>query len=81
MLHVNPSLKECGLLALWNPTGAEIQRSLEVDLYYTGLSAQARLVGPDGELGSVSIDGRGHAQIPVKVPAQGFAWISLEAIP
>lgn len=78
MLHVNPSLEECGLLALWNPTGAEIQRSLDVDLYYTGLSGEARLVGPSGELGTVTLDGRARAQIPVTVPAQGFAWISLK---
>jgi hypothetical protein len=75
MLHVNPALEECGLLAVWNPTAQAIERVLEIDLYYTGLAERARLLDPTGAAREIELDGRGRAQVAVEVPAQGFTWL------
>ena len=41
MMHVNPSLKQKGLIMLYNPTGEKITRTIRLPLYYTGLQQKA----------------------------------------
>ncbi|TCC99499.1 alpha-galactosidase [Pedobacter hiemivivus] len=38
ILHVNPLLKDKGLMMLYNPTKKKITRTVKVPLYYTGLT-------------------------------------------
>jgi hypothetical protein len=74
-LHVNPSIPERGLAALYNPLREPIERTIRLPLYYTGL----------GEKASVSVNGEPPRTLPldrsyglavsVKLPARGFAWI------
>lgn len=41
ILHVNPMLKQKGMLMLYNPTEKPITRTIKVPLYYTGLDQVA----------------------------------------
>jgi hypothetical protein len=73
MLHVNPRLAERGLLAVFNPTDQPLQRTLRVNLYYTGLSGSALVQDPKGKGSTLPIAPDGTAQLEVTVPAQGMS--------
>ncbi len=78
MLHVNPTLKEKGLLVVFNPLDQPLERTLRVNVYYTGLAAQARVREETGPGKSVSISRDYTIDLPVHVPAQGMTWYVLE---
>lgn len=78
MLHVNPRLKEKGMLVVFNPTITDLTRTLDVNLYYTGLTDSATVTGEDGKATSANLSRNYHASITVSVPAGGFAWYVIE---
>ncbi len=79
MLHVNPALKEKGLLAVFNPLNQAVTKTLAVNLYYTGLTDTAKITGPDGGPGQTLKLKRDYTiDLPVTVPAQGMAWWVIE---
>jgi len=49
MIHVNPLLKEKGLLVVFNPLNEPVRKVLKPNLYYTGLTRAARLRERGGE--------------------------------
>jgi hypothetical protein len=77
MLHVNPRLPTKGMLVVFNPLGEPVTRTLDVDLYYTGLRDRAALAFEDGPAELVPLDRRGRARIPVTIPAGTFTWATL----
>ena len=79
MLHVNPALKEKGLLAVFNPLNQAVTKTLAVNLYYTGLTDTAKITGTDGGPGQTLKLKRDYTiDLPVTVPAQGMAWWVIE---
>jgi len=76
VLHANPALDEKGMLVVHNPTDADVERELLVDLYYTGLRGECTAVGPDGEPFRVELKRRRKARVPVRVPARAATWLS-----
>ena len=78
MLHVNPALKEKGLLAVFNPLDQPVTRTLRVNLYYTGLSESASLRSGDGPARRVTLNRDYAVDIPMTVPAQGMGWWIVE---
>lgn len=70
ILHVNPALKERGLLMVYNPREEAVTRKLTIPLYYTGLTGSAR-VTIDGKSQTVNLDPRQNAEIDVTVPGRG----------
>ena len=79
MLHVHPQLEERGMLVVFNPLPEAVERTLSVDLYYTGLTGAASVSMGGAAPVRVPLDARGRARIPVRVPAGGFAWAVLRA--
>ena len=78
MLHVNPKLREKGLLVVFNPLDQPLERSLRVGLHYTGLTETAR-VREEGGPPSVQPLGRDSTiDLPVRVPAGGMKWFIFE---
>ena len=81
MLHVNPFPSDAdgtrGMLVAFNPLADAVTRTLELDLYYTGLSERV----------SVSVDGAsatGHdldrdyrIQLQLTIPGGGMTWAAL----
>lgn len=85
LLHVNPRLEERALLAAWNPLDEDVVRVLRVPLHYAGLARAARwrggegprALGPDWE--EIALDGEAVAEIPLRIPAGGFAWAAFRS--
>jgi hypothetical protein len=74
MLHVNPRLEEKGLLVVFNPLERELTRTLEVDLYYTGLEEAARISHRDADERRIPLARDYTVRIEVSVPAGGWTW-------
>jgi hypothetical protein len=74
VLHVNPRLKNKGMLCVYNPLGKDVTKTLRVNLYYTGLTQQAVVSTADGA--SVVFDlGRDCTiDLEVTVPANAMSW-------
>jgi hypothetical protein len=77
MLHVNPGLETKGMLVVFNPLTEPVSRTLEVNVYYTGIHAIAQVTGESGELLTRPVCRRYTISLPVYVPAEGFAWYAL----
>ncbi|MFO1528899.1 MAG: hypothetical protein U1F77_03945 [Kiritimatiellia bacterium] len=77
-LHVNPAGPEKGLLLVFNPTPASVERTLDIPLYYTGITGSARMREQDGPVVALPLDGRGGVRVPVRLEAGGYTWITFE---
>ena len=79
MLHVHPQLADRGMLVVFNPLPEVAERTLDVDLYYTGLTGRAAVAVEDRDPAVVTLDRRNRARIAVRVPARGFTWAVIRA--
>ncbi len=78
MLHVNPRLKEKGMLVVFNPLNTPVKKTLHVNLYYTGLTDSARILEQDGTAKSFQLDRDYAVEVPVEVPPEGMNWFVIE---
>jgi len=78
ILHVNSSLKPRGLAMVYNPLDRPITRDLKLPLYYTGLTETARIRQQEGKLKTYKLNRQYEVVVPVSVPAQGHAWLTIE---
>ena len=77
-LHVNPAGKEKGMLLVFNPLDQAVTTTLDLPLYYTGLSGKATIREQEGPPRSLELDSRSSARLEVSVPAGGFSWFIVE---
>lgn len=73
-LHVNPDADEKGLLMLYNPRDTDISRTLEIDLYYTGLKGDVKVRHEDGPSRTLTLETDRKLNLPVHIPARGVSW-------
>jgi len=78
LLHVNPALKERGLLMVYNPLDRAVRKTLHVPLYYTGLTKHAAVSEQAGRRRRYELDRACAIDLPVSVPARGTAWFVIE---
>jgi hypothetical protein len=78
MLHVNPKLKEKGMLVVFNPLSQPVAKTLRVNLYYTGLTGKARVSEQGRKATSFKLNRDYTIALPVKVPAHGMNWFVIE---
>lgn len=74
MLHVNPALKEKGLLVVFNPLNEPVRKVLRPSLYYTGLTRTARVSERGGKVRRLEVGRDSRVELTVEVPAQGMNW-------
>jgi hypothetical protein len=79
MLHVNPRLPHRGMLVVFNPTARLIEKTLKVNLYYTGLTDTARISTNGGDSQRHRLARDFSVKLPVSVPAGGMSWHLVEA--
>jgi hypothetical protein len=78
LLHVNAKAKPRGLAVLYNPTGRLIEKTIELPLYYTGLTDVALIREQENPPVSYSIDRNYMAWLPVKIPPRNLTWLIIE---
>jgi len=78
ILHVNPRLKTKGLALIYNPLDQAVQREVKLPLYYTGLTATAKIREQEGRPKRYKLDRLYNVAVPVTVPAHGRTWLLIE---
>jgi hypothetical protein len=71
ILHVDPQLEIKGYVMLYNPTAKEIDRSISLPLYYTGLEESASITIGEREAADYSISRDYSVVVDVTIPANG----------
>ncbi len=59
-------------MMLYNPLGHDINRVIDVCVYYTGIEGVVRLIDADGREQSLPIGSRDRLRLEVTIPANGF---------
>jgi len=73
-LHVNPWLREKGLMMVFNPTAQKLSDVLAVPLYYTGLT-NTTLVSQEGRAAvTYTLDRLYNVHIPVELGPLNITW-------
>ena len=78
ILHVNPNGKEKGLAMFFNPTDKEISRTIDLPLYYTGLTKTARIREKEGKSQKYKLKRNYNISLTVNIPANGSTWFVIE---
>lgn len=78
ILHVNPQLPTKGLLVLYNPTKAPLTRTIQLPLYYTGLSTQAHIRPAGGQPATYQLARDYTVSFTFSLPAEGYSWYLID---
>ncbi len=78
MMHVNPYLKECAFLTVFNPTDRELRRTISLPLYYSGLTDTAMIREQENPPERFTLDRQYNVTLEVTVPANGYNWYVIE---
>lgn len=78
ILHVNPLLKEKGLLMLFNPTRKAITRNIKVPIYYTGITGRATIREREGKAKSYRPDRNFQINLNVHIEPQQYTWFIIQ---
>jgi len=78
IMHVNPTLKTKGLVMLYNPLKEKITRTIQLPLYYTGLSSKALIKEKDG-IASSYVLGRDYSvKLHFTLQPGAYTWFVIE---
>ncbi|MBI4890488.1 MAG: alpha-galactosidase [Acidobacteria bacterium] len=78
LLHVNPESSERALAFLFNPLPEAIRRTIRLPLYYTGLTATAKLSVNGAAARPVKLGRDYSIEVTVQIPAKGWTWLLVE---
>ncbi|MCL5096866.1 MAG: LamG domain-containing protein, partial [Candidatus Omnitrophica bacterium] len=80
IFHVNPNLKERGLVLFFNPLGERITSQFALPLYYTGLSKTAWIREQEGKAKPFKLNHDCRVELTVKLPPHGVTWFVISAV-
>lgn len=78
ILHVNPGLKEKGIVMLYNPTPKNISRNIILPLYYTGLTRKAKISEQGKKSKTYSLNRNYEVEIQITIPARSYTWLVIQ---
>ncbi|MBI9017501.1 MAG: sialate O-acetylesterase [Phycisphaerae bacterium] len=78
MLHVNPQLKNKGMLIIFNPKSTPVKKTLNLPLYYTGLTDKATISHQGQTPSEYSLARDYSVEIEVDVPADSMTWYLIQ---
>ena len=78
LMHVNPNLKEKGFAMFYNPTDTVMGRTIQLPLYYSGLTQTARVREQEGKPVTYRLDRNYTIELKVTIPANGYTWYVIE---
>lgn len=77
-IHVNPELKEKGLMMVYNPLSSPIKKNIRIPLYYTGLKDKVTIRKSDGSTEIKQIDRDYSISMEIEIPAYYCNWYVFE---
>jgi len=79
IMHVSPTLKTKALVMLYNPTAQPITRTIQLPLYYTGLTTIAHVKEKDSVAKTYAIDARtNNITLTFTISAESYTWFTVE---
>jgi hypothetical protein len=78
ILHVNAQTKPRGLAMVYNSTEREVETTLRLPLYYTGLTETSRVREQDGKAREYRLDRAYNIEVPVKMAPKAITWFAVE---
>ena len=77
-MHVNPNLKQKGLIMLFNPLDERITRTIKLPLYYTGLKDTVTLMRENGKPFFAKLDRKYEIQLSITLEPQSYTWYLIQ---
>lgn len=81
MMHVNPRTKPRALAMVYNPTDSEASTTLELPLYYTGLTNKAMIHEKEARAVEYELDREYNVRVPVAMQPKTITWLVVESPP
>lgn len=78
IMHVSTTAPQRALATLYNPTDRDIERTVTLPLYYSGLNGSAKIREREGKPAKVKLDANCNATLTVTIPAKGYTWLVAE---
>lgn len=78
IMHVNPLLKQKGLVMLFNPTKEKITRQIKLPLYYTGLSTTAAVKEKDKAARIYRLNRDYETEVTITIEPENYTWLVVE---
>lgn len=78
LLHVNPKLKNKGMMMLYNPLKEKITRTVKVPLYYTGLTTVAKVTEKGKALRSYTLNRNYEIEYTCTLEPESYTWVLIE---
>jgi hypothetical protein len=78
ILHVNPNLKHKGFVLLYNPTKEKINRTINVSLYYSGLTKEAIVKEKDINPKTYQLSRNYEIELNFSIEAESYTWFVIE---
>ncbi len=73
-MHVNPSLEDRAFVMLFNPTKTVIKQTINLPLYYAGLTHSISITDKYGRRLNVTVDNNHEASIEVEIKPDDYSW-------
>jgi hypothetical protein len=77
-LHVNPALKQKGLLMLFNPLKEKITRTIKVPLYYTGLSSVSLIREKENTPRNFNLNRNYEIELTFTLEPESYSWFVIQ---
>lgn len=74
ILHVDPWGEEKGLLMLYNPLEVEMIKSIDLNLYYTGLNGSVLMSHEEGEWEKRDLNPLQQMELEIRIPPGKWTW-------
>jgi hypothetical protein len=78
MFHVNPGIRHKGMVVVFNPTEAAIEKSIRIPVYYTGLRNQGTVKHEGKAPVSLNVNEKQEVLLTVSTAAHGVTWYLME---
>jgi hypothetical protein len=77
-MHVNPLLKQKGLIMIFNPLKEKITRTIKVPLYYTGLKDQAIVVPEKAKSFVTKLNRNYEFELTFTLDPESYSWFLIQ---
>jgi hypothetical protein len=78
IMHVNPALKIKGMALLFNPLKQAITRTIQLAVYYTGLTNIARVREKEGAEKQYAVDRNNNITLTFTIAPESYTWFTIE---